>query len=158
MAIYPTHGVVKIVSKEVREFSDTKRNFYILEVIDSDVTVMVPIDNAETVGLRPLIAKTEIPKVYKILKANFKKNTPANGGQSWNKRYRDYADKLKSGDIFLVAEVLKEINVLQKGKELSFGEKRIMDSARTLLVKEISLSTSTDEDKLNSKIDTLLSS
>lgn len=155
MAIYPAHGVVRIVGEEVREICDTTKSFYILQVVDSDVTVMVPTDNALSIGLRPLIAQSELPKIYKILKSNNKKDT-TNGGQSWNRRYREYADKLKSGDIFEVAGVLKEITDLQKQKDLSFGEKRIMDSARTLLVKEIAISTNTDEEKLSAKIENLM--
>ncbi len=156
-AVYPAHGVVNIKGIESKEIRGTKKDFYILKVVDSDVTVLVPTDNAETVGLRPVISKRQITKIYKILKAKDKVNGPGNGNQSWNKRYREYADKLKSGDIFEVANVLRDINMLQTEKELSFGEKRIMDSARNLLVKEISIAKKLEEESVIKEIEKLLS-
>jgi len=155
-AVYPAHGVVKIKAIEIKEICGTKRSFYILKVIDSDATVMVPTDNAELVGLRPVITQTDIPSLYRILKSKKKTNHTSNGHQSWNKRYREYADKLKSGNIFEVASVLKDIYVLQAEKELSFGERRIMDSARALLVKEISIAKSLEEESVAGEIEKLL--
>lgn len=155
-AVYPAHGVVQVKAVEAKEICGTKRNFYILQVVDSDVTVMVPIDNAETVGLRPVITKRQITKIYDILKTKIRNANHQNGNQSWNKRYREYSDKLKSGDIFEVAVVLRDINRLQKDKDLSFGEKRIMDSARTLLTKEISIAKNLEEDSVTKEIEKLL--
>ncbi len=155
-AVYPAHGVVKIKAIEIKEICGTKRAFYILKVIDSDATVMVPTDNAELVGLRPVITKTDIPSLYRILKSKKRTNHTLNGHQSWNKRYREYADKLKSGNIFEVASVLKDIYILQGEKELSFGERRIMDSARALLVKEISIAKSSEEESVAGEIEKLL--
>jgi len=117
---------------------------------------MVPIDNTETVGLRPIIQRAKVSKVYKILKNRDRAVDTENGSHSWNKRYREYAEKLKSGDIFEVASVLKEINLLREEKELSFGEKRIMDSALSLLVKEISISKKASEEKISTEIEKLL--
>lgn len=156
MAVHPAHGVVRINSVENKEICGTKKIFYILKVIDSDVTVMVPIENASMVGLRPIIESVEVPKVYTILKRKKNDSTHANGNLSWNKRYREYADKLKSGNIFEVAKVLKEIHMLKDTKELSFGEKRVLDSARTLLVKEISIAKNSKEDKVALEIERLL--
>lgn len=156
-AVYPAHGVVRISGIEAKEICSTKQTFYILKVIDSDVTVMVPTDNAKTVGLRPIITKKQIPKIYKILRSKKKTDNFTNGHQSWNKRYREYAEKLKSGDIFEVANVLKDIYLLQLEKELSFGEKRIKDSARSLLIKEISIARSIEEDHIAGEIENLLS-
>ena len=111
-AVYPAHGVVQVTAIESKEICGTKKDFYILQVIDSDVTVMVPTDNAETVGLRQVISKSQITRIYKILRNKSKDSEHQNGHQSWNKRYREYSDKLKSGDIFEVANVLKDINLL----------------------------------------------
>ena len=155
-AVYPAHGVVQVKAVEAKEICGTKKNFYILQVVDSDVTVMVPTDNAQTVGLRPVITKRQITKIYDILKTKIKNSSHQNGSQSWNKRYREYSDKLKSGDIFEVAVVLRDINHLQKDKDLSFGEKRIMDSARTLLIKEISIAKNLKEDSVTKEIEKLL--
>lgn len=155
-AVYPAHGVVQVKSVESKEICGTTKDFYILQVVDSDVTVMVPTDNAKSVGLRPVITKRQISRIYNILKEKTKESGQQNGNQSWNKRYREYSDKLKSGDIFEVANVLRDINLLQKDKDLSFGEKRIMDSARSLLVKEISIAKNREEDSVTKEIEKLL--
>ena len=154
--VYPAHGVVEVVGIESKEFRGTVKRFYILKVLDNEVTVMVPTDNANTVGLRPIVSKSKVSRVYNILGNKKKSNVRTNGNQSWNKRYREYADKLKSGDIYEVASVLREIRLLQNGKELSLGERRIMDSALGLLIKEISISKKQKEDKIESEIKKLL--
>lgn len=155
-AVYPAHGIVRIKGIEVKEICGTKKAFYILNVVDSDVTVMVPTDNAQSVGLRPVVRKNQIPKVYRILSSKDRASNSTNGHQSWNKRYREYAEKIKSGNIVEVAKVLNAINLLQNDKELSFGERRIMDSARTLLIKEISIAKRLDENFVAGEIEKLL--
>ncbi|HEY7535644.1 MAG TPA: CarD family transcriptional regulator [Thermodesulfobacteriota bacterium] len=157
LAVYPVYGVVIVKGIEVKEICGTKKTFYIFKAIDSDVTVMVPTDNTQTVGLRPIIPKTEIPKIYQILKNRKKTNNSCNGHKSWNKRYREYAEKLKSGNIVDVAEVLKDIYLLQNEKELSFGERRIMNAARTLLIKEISIARNLEEESIAGEVQKLLS-
>ncbi len=147
-AVYPAHGVVKVKGIEIKEICGTKKAFYILKVIDSDATVMVPTDNAGIVGLRPVITKSEIPSIYRILRGKKRASNSSNGHQSWNKRYREYAEKLKSGNILEVATVLRDIYLLQSEKELSFGERRIMDAARALLIKEISIAKSLEEESV----------
>ena len=154
--VYPAQGVVEVVGIESKEFRGTEKKFYILKVLDNEVTVMVPTENANTLGLRPIVPKRKVSRVYNILGNKDKNSVGSNGNQSWNKRYREYADKLKSGDIFEVASVLREIKLLQNGKELSFGERRIMDSALGLLIKEISLSKKQKEDKVETEIKKLL--
>ena len=124
--------------------------------MDGDVTVLVPTDNAEMVGLRSVISKKQVNKIYTILESTESDSEFQNGNTSWNKRYREYSDKLKSGDIFEVASVLRDINLLQKNKDLSFGEKRIMDSARSLLVKEISIAKKLKEESITEEIENLL--
>jgi CarD family transcriptional regulator len=156
IAVYPVYGVVAVKGIEIKEICGTKKTFYIFKVIDSDVTVMVPTDNTQIVGLRPVIAKTEIPKIYQILRSRKKTNDCINGHKSWNKRYREYAEKLKSGNIFEVAEVLKDIYLLQNEKELSFGERRMMDAARALLIKEISIAKNSEEKLVAGEVERLL--
>lgn len=156
IVVHPAHGVVIVEGIEVKEICCTKKTFYILKVIDSDVTVMVPTDNTHAVGLRRVIAKAEIPKIYEILRNKKKMNNSTNGHKSWNKRYREYGEKLKSGNIFEVAEVLKDIYLLQSEKELSFGERRMMDAARMLLIKEISISKNSEEESIAGEVEKLL--
>lgn len=156
--VYPAYGVVKVEGIEKKEICGTTKSFYILKVIENDLTLMVPTDNVSSVGLRPIVSKKDIPKVYDILKNGRESDgDDENGNPSWNKRYREYADKIKSGDIYEVAEVLKDIHHLKNEKELSFGEKRIMDSAFDLLVKEISISTRRKEELIQDEIQSLLS-
>ncbi|MGQ0793215.1 MAG: CarD family transcriptional regulator [Deltaproteobacteria bacterium] len=155
-AVYPAHGVVEIRAIEAKEICGTKKTFYILKVLESDVTVMVPTDNAENIGLRPIITKTEVPGIYEILKNKKTVEPVPNGNQSWNKRYREYVDKLKSGNIVEVATVLKSIYLLRGEKELSFGERRIFDNARVLLIREIALAKDSDEQSVAGEIEKLL--
>jgi len=154
--VYPNYGVVEVQGIEDKEIGGNKSSYYILKVIENDVTLMVPTANASSVGLRHVVPKKEVPRILKILGKNKKIKSSSNGNLSWNKRYREYADKLKSGDIFLIAEVLKDIHRLRKDKELSFGEKRIMDNAFSLLVKEISISTNKKEEIITTEIEKLL--
>src|SRR3972149_5853070 len=102
------------------------------------------------------IENKEIPRIYQILRTRKRTNNSTNGHKSWNKRYREYAEKLKSGNIFEVAEVLKDIYLLQNEKELSFGERRIMNAARTLLIKEISISKNLEEESIAGEVEKLL--
>ncbi|NIP29951.1 MAG: CarD family transcriptional regulator [Candidatus Dadabacteria bacterium] len=154
--VYPAHGVVEVQGIEEKEISGSKSSFYILKVVESDVTLMVPTANAKTVGLRSVVAKKEVPKILDILSKKNKNNNDKVDSQSWNKRYREYADKLKSGDIYEIAHVLKDIYHLRKEKDLSFGEKRIMESALSLLVKELSVATKRKEEQVSVEIKDLL--
>ncbi len=154
--VYPAHGVVEVEGIEIKEIAGSKMNFYILRVIESDVKLMVPTSNVTSVGLRPIVAKKEVPKILKIISKKTKDDDSLES-QSWNKRYREYADKLKSGDIFEIANVLKDIHHLKKEKDLSFGEKRIMENALSLVVKELSVATKKKEEFVSEEIKGLLS-
>lgn len=155
--VYPAHGVVEVQGIEKKKISGSTSSFYILQVIESDVTLMVPTSNADAVGLRPIVAKREVPKILKILGKKDNGSSDSMDSQSWNKRYREYADKLKSGDIYEIAQVLKDIYFLRKEKDLSFGEKRIMENALSLIVKELSVATSKKEETVSDEIKELLS-
>jgi CarD family transcriptional regulator len=148
-AVYPTQGVGVIEAIEAKTFSGENRDFYILRIVDSDMTIMVPVANARIVGLRGLIAKDRISSVYDILEEKKKKGQIA----SWSRRQREYNEKIKSGDLFEVAEVLRELYLLKGGKELSYGEKKVLDLARKLLVKEIALAEGADEDKIVERVE-----
>ena len=135
MAVYPTHGVGIIESIEHKEISGDKKTFYVLRVLGNGMTIMIPTDNADSVGLRQVISQKQVPKVYKILK---KKNIEIDA-QTWNRRYREYIEKIKTGSIFEVAGVLRDLFLLRVDKDLSFGERRMLDTARNLLIKELSI-------------------
>lgn len=142
MAVYPTQGVGVIESIEDREFSGHSQKFYVLRIVDSDMTIMVPTNNVENVGLRCLIDQKNIPSVFEILGA------PGTSGKiaSWSRRQREYQDKLKSGDLLGVAEVLRELYLISDRKDLSYGEKKVLEQARRLLVTEVALSQGTKEE------------
>ena len=139
--VYPAHGVSEVDAVETREISGNKISFFILKVLDTQMTVMVPVTNVENVGIRELIDKKGIEKVLDILK----ERSVSVDNQTWNRRYREYMEKIKSGSAFEIAEVLRDLNILKRGKELSFGERKMYDTARNLLVNEISISKSLDK-------------
>jgi CarD family transcriptional regulator len=115
------------------------------------MTIMIPTDNVEQVGLRGIVASREISKVYKILK---EKTAPADS-QTWNRRYREYMEKIRTGSAFEVAEVLRDLLLLRIGKDLSFGERRMLDMAKGLLVKELSIAQKSPEDRIEKHIEAL---
>jgi CarD family transcriptional regulator len=100
--------------------------------------IMVPKEKAEANGCRPVISKTEAQKVIDILK---QKNVKIDN-QTWNRRYREYMEKIKTGSVYEIAEVLRDLFVLKVDKELSFGERKMLDTARSLLLRELTLATS----------------
>ncbi|MBI5237873.1 MAG: CarD family transcriptional regulator [Deltaproteobacteria bacterium] len=154
LAVYPAHGVGLITGVESRDVSGENRRYYIIKVLDTDAIIMVPVDNAETVGLRKVVTRSMVPKVYQILKD---KNTILDN-QTWNRRYRDYTDKIKSGCVMEVAKVLRDLYYLKFDKELSFGERKMFDTAKNLLVKELSIARKTKEAKIEEELYRILQS
>ena len=150
-AVYPAHGVGVIESIENKEISGTEHTFYMLRILDNDMTIMIPTKNTDTVGLREIISTKEIPKIYEILKDR----TISIEGQAWNRRYREYMEKIKTGSVFEVAEVLRDLIRLKTDKDLSFGERRILDTARNLLVKELSVAKNSPEESIKHDLETL---
>lgn len=140
-AVYPGYGVGQITAIETKEISGTRLTFYSLKIIDTGMKIMVPKHNAEAVGLRPIISRDEASKVIEILK---EKEIRVDN-QTWNRRYREYMEKIKTGSVYEIAEVLRDLFLLKVDKELSFGERKMLDTARGLLLKELSLATSADE-------------
>ena len=143
-AVYPAHGVAEVTSIERREISGSLQTFYILKILDSGMRIMVPMKNAGTVGLRAVVGKSELKEVYEILRSR----ELAVEGQTWNRRYREYMEKIKTGSVFEIAEVMRDLSILKCDKELSFGERKMLDTARNLLVKELSIARSHSEEKI----------
>ncbi|MGE5248442.1 MAG: CarD family transcriptional regulator [Verrucomicrobiota bacterium] len=142
MAVYPAHGVGVVQAIETKSFTNGKReSFYVLRILDTGITIMIPMGNAEQVGLRGVMDANAVRSVYKILKAREVELEP----KPWNRRYRQYMEKLKSGSPFEIAEVLRNLLLLKAEKALSFGERKMLDAARSLLVKEISIAKSVPE-------------
>ncbi|MCM2282428.1 MAG: CarD family transcriptional regulator [Bdellovibrionaceae bacterium] len=140
-AVYPGHGVGRVLAIEAKELAGKKLEFYVIQIIESGMKIMIPKNNVESVGLRPIISKQEAGEVIKILKeTNVKIDN-----QTWNRRYREYMEKIKTGSVYEIAEVLRDLFLLKVDKELSFGERKMLDTARGLLLKELSLATSKEE-------------
>ena len=110
--------------------------------------IMIPVENVESVGLRDIIDVEQVARVYDIMR---KRDIPADN-QTWNRRYREYMEKIKTGSLYEVAEVLRDLYLLKVGKELSFGERKMLDTAKSLLLKELSIAKNTDERAIMSDI------
>jgi CarD family transcriptional regulator len=142
--VYPAHGVGEIEAIRTHVFSGSEKKFYMLRILDSDMKIMIPIDNVQSVGLRRIINKHMVTQVYKVLR---QKKVEADQ-QTWNRRYREYTEKIKTGSVLEIAKVLRDLFVLKGDKELSFGERKMLDTARNLLVKELSIARSHSEEKI----------
>ena len=153
LAVYPAHGVGVIEKIESQEISGCRQDFYVMRILDNDMIIMIPTTNVNNVGLRELIGLTEVPRLYSILR---KRDVPVDN-QTWNRRYREYMEKIKTGSVFEVAEVYRDLLMLKLEKELSFGERKMLDTARNLLVKEISLAQNVGEDQVEKDLDTIFS-
>jgi CarD family transcriptional regulator len=152
LAVYPAHGVGRIESVQEREVSGTPSQFYIMRLIDTDMIIMIPTNNARNIGLRDVIDNQAVSQVYDILRSR-----PGRlNNQTWNRRYRDYMDKIKTGSPFRVAEVLRDLTLLKSEKDLSFGERKMLDTAKNLLIKELSLVNEKEETEIEAQLLELL--
>lgn len=149
--VYPAHGVGVIDAIQSSSVSGSEQKFYKITILDNGAKIMVPISQVETVGLRRIVDAKTIEKVYCILRD--RKVTVDT--QTWNRRYREYTQKLKSGSLFEIAKVIRDLSVLKEDKELSFGERKMLDTAQGLLIKEISIARSRSEDQVKDEINEL---
>ena len=152
-AVYPAHGVAEVQGIESKEISGTKHQFYILKILETGMRIMVPLNNVDAVGLRGVISSSEADEVYSILRSK----EMAVDGQTWNRRHREYMEKIKTGSVFEVAEVLRDLSLLRSDKDLSFGERKVLDTARSLLVKELALAKRRKERDIEKEIDKIFS-
>jgi CarD family transcriptional regulator len=150
-AVYPAHGVGEVTDIQTRSLGGKERSFYILNVLENGMKIMVPTETAAAAGLRPVISRKDAKKVLDILRSD----DVAVKTQPWNRRYREYMEMLKSGFPFEVAKVLRDLYRLKADKDLSFGERRLLDTARSLLVTELTLSLGKKEEAVEKEIQTL---
>jgi CarD family transcriptional regulator len=153
-AVYPGHGVGVIEAIESKQISGSEQIFFILRIVDNGMTIMIPKDNVEAVGLRGVIRKLDVTKVIHILKDR----DVTIDNQTWNRRYREYMEKINTGSIYEIAEVLRDLHLLKAEKELSFGERKIMDVAKNLLVKELAIARDVRESDILREIRTIFGS
>ena len=145
--VYPMHGAGTIDSIEEKDILGEKESYYILRM-PGEVKVMVPIAKAEQVGVRNIIDKNSADRVFKVLEQD---ETEMN--KNWNKRYRDNMEKLKSGDIYEIADVVRNLAFKQKEKGLSTGEKKMLNNARQILVSELVLAEHSNKDEIEELVD-----
>lgn len=148
-AVYPGHGVGIIKRVETRDLEGLRQTFYVLEVLENPAIITIPVQNAAAIGMRQVISMEQVDKVYEILKD---RDVPTDN-QTWNRRYREYMNKIQTGDPIEVGKVLRDLALLKNEKNLSFGERKMFDQARRLLVEEISVAKDTDEKSIESEID-----
>jgi len=153
MAVYPAHGVGVIESIEHRKVGNHEQAFYVMKILNNNMVIMIPTATSNNVGLRSIITPTEVDKVYMILQ----EKDVVIGTQTWNRRYREYMEKIKTGSVYEVAAVLRDLYLLQEDKDLSYGERKMMDTARSLLVKELSIANKTDEMHVEQQIEMIFS-
>ena len=146
--VYPTHGVARVEAIEEKVVSGERQAFYVLRILGNGMTVLVPTQKAQQVRLREVIRRAEVPKVMAILRRNDLEICP-----NWNRRYKDNQERIKSGSLYEVALVLRKLVLLQKDRHLSFGEKKMLETVRQLLVSEISHAAGIDEGEAGRMID-----
>jgi CarD family transcriptional regulator len=143
-AVYPAHGVAEVTGIESHEVGGDKQTFYILRILDNGVKVMIP---TGTNGLREIMSPSEVEEVFDVLQ----KKEISVESTTWNRRYREYKDKIDSGDPKQIAEVLRDLFLLKSDKDLSFGERKMLDTAKSLLVKELSIARDLSEDEVEAQ-------
>jgi len=152
-AVYPVHGVAEVVAVENRNIGGRATAVYILKIMETGLKIMVPTANAEAVGLREIISTREVNEVFDILRS---REAPRDT-QTWNRRHREYMDKIKTGSVFEIAEVLRDLCRLRENKDLSFGERRMMEMAKNLLVRELAIAKRSTENDVAAEVDRVLS-
>jgi len=149
--VYPNHGVGVIEQVARRSFGEVESSFYCLRILSTDSTVMVPVDNTSSVGLRKVLTRRQITQVMKALK-----NEEVTTYDDWKGRFQANSEKMRTGDIRAVAEVLKSLTVLNEVKPLSYRERRMLDRARFLLISELAEASGKESTEVESKIDDAL--
>jgi CarD family transcriptional regulator len=150
-AYYPVHGIAEVVGLEKRDIGAKATHVYILKIAESGLKIIIPTDNAEAVGLRAIMSVADVREVFSILRST----EVTTDHQTWNRRQREYMDKIKTGSAYEIAEVLRDLYLLRRHKDLSFGERRMLETARGLLVREIAIARKEAEGQVEAEIETI---
>jgi CarD family transcriptional regulator len=148
---YPGQGVCVVEQTEKRQFGGCSISFYLLRVLSDNSIIFVPMENAENVGIRPIISTIQCKKLIQRLSADFEAIST-----DWKTRSRQFAEKLQSGDVFEAVDVLKKLTFLSHEKKLSFREQNLLEKSKFLIVSEITNAEFTDEERLRGDIDRLI--
>lgn len=149
--VYPQHGAAIIKGLEEKEIYGEKKKYLVLRPSNGDITLFVPADNTEEVGIREIISRSELDKVFKVLRAK-ECRMPTN----WSRRFKTHVEKLRSGDIYQVAEVVRNLARREKEKGLSAGEKRMLTKARQILISEVIFAADCDEPEAEEMLENVL--
>jgi CarD family transcriptional regulator len=149
--IYPNHGLGVVEKIEEKTILGTTCGFFHLRIISNETTVLVPVVNVDNVGLRRAITDEEVERLFHLLG-----DGKIDNHQNWKGRFKDNSDKMRSGSIYDMADVLKSLTFLSKSKSLSFREKRMLDRAKSLIVSEISEVMQVLADDIESRVDRAL--
>jgi CarD family transcriptional regulator len=149
--VYPHHGAAIIEAKEKRIFEEKKTDYFVLRITYGDLKVSIPVDKAEEIGLRDVINDEEVEEVFTVLRKK-EARMPTN----WSRRFKNHVEKLKSGDIYQVAEVVRNLSLREADKGLSAGEKRMLARARQILVSELTFALNVDEETAEVRLDAVL--
>ena len=150
LVVYPAQGVGKIERIDRQNIGGIACEFYIVRIRANNITLMVPVNNAVNVGLRTLTPKDEAQRSLQTLRGDT--DTPVYTGQNWNRRFREYSERLKSPELAVVTEVLRELLLIGRGKELSFGERRLQEQAMGLVTGELAEVLELSEDSLRGEL------
>ncbi|MCL4472783.1 MAG: CarD family transcriptional regulator [Actinobacteria bacterium] len=149
--VYPHHGAGTVIKKEKRDVLGQKREYLTIQILHNDMTVMVPVDSADKAGLRKVIAKNDVDEVIAVLRQDETK-MPKN----WNRRFKHNREKIKTGDIFELAEVVRNLSIREAEKGLSTGEKQMFNRAKKILASELMYARGLDEVEADKFLDTVL--
>lgn len=149
--VYPMHGAGKIESVEEKEVLGELKKYYILKMPIGEIKLMIPVDNVNNMGLRNIIGKDEVKDVLAVLEQSAEENT-----SNWNKRYRENMEKMRTGDIFELAHVVRDLSYRDREKGLSTGEKKMLANAKQMLISEVALSIDQDGETVTDYIEGFL--
>lgn len=146
--VYPMHGAGKIEAVEEKEILGKIKKYFILKMPLGDVKLMIPVDNVENMGLRTIISEEDVSEVYHVIS-----QASSLSSENWNKRYRENMEKMKTGDIFEIAHVVRDLAHREHDKGLSTGEKKMFISAKQMIISELHLTTNESEEEIVEKIE-----
>ena len=149
--VYPHHGAGTVVKKEHRDVLGQKREYLTIQILHNDMTVMVPVESADRAGLRKVIARDDVDDVVAVLQQDETK-MPKN----WNRRFKHNREKIKTGDIFELAEVVRNLSIRESEKGLSTGEKQMFNRAKKILASELMYARGLDESEADKFLDGVL--
>ncbi|MFO7887039.1 MAG: CarD family transcriptional regulator [Eubacteriales bacterium] len=150
--VYPMHGAGVIESVEEKEVLGEKKKYFIIKMPVNEMKLMIPVDNVENIGVRKIISNSEVKEVFDILKEDSNLNK-----MNWNKRYRANMDRMKSGDIFEVARIVRSLTFRDQEKGLSTGEKKMLSNAKQILISELILAEDSSSEEVETRINKIIS-